>query len=528
LCFKRAFSCPSKSVVFFLSFQQAKVKPPPQNSKIFEKREQQQKDFSNSKRIIIIMAPLKTLSETAKNYKDALSELKMNSKPIITSLTMLATEIAKTDDDEAKTEARNIANVIETRVVEKARDSRVALATLYVLDSIAKNCRDPYASVFAPHVAGVFLTLFAQTDEKTKQSMKKLLGTWETQNVFPREVLARIQTDVDLSGNARVPPPPPPIVHQHQQRVVPPPPPILMMGQPAAAPLQQQQQQFLGQPAPLVAGGMPVVLPDLSGLLNTLKAQQAQSVGGGSHQSLQGIVAAAPQHHHHRPVTPDFANEDFDFLDAEESLKKFKRDPKSMNKRREYLVNALYDDLPFKCAQTGRRFASKESLDQHMDWLHAKRRRKKSGRACRGWHVSAKEWIKGTIKMGEVDPEFDAFAAGEKKKKENAVGIVIDENLDLNDLPSVLAIESQKKCALSGEPFETFWNEKAQEWHYGKAVKLKRAIGSKKVKAGEIALISAIPKEELEPELIEAIAKAQPRNASTKGAVLRESKRAKK
>ena len=242
---------------------------------------------------------------------------------------------------------------------------------------------------------GVF-DLVRADGRKDETIDEKIIGNVETQNVFPREVLARIQTDVDLSGNARVPPPPPPIVHQHQQRVVPPPPPILMMGQPAAAPLQQQQQQFLGQPAPLVAGGMPVVLPDLSGLLNTLKAQQAQSsLGGGSHQSLQGIVAAAPQHHHHRPVTPDFANEDFDFLDAEESLKKFKRDPKSMNKRREYLVNALYDDLPFKCAQTGRRFASKESLDQHMDWLHAKRRRKKSGRACRGWHVSAKEWIKG-------------------------------------------------------------------------------------------------------------------------------------
>lgn len=132
------------------------------------------------------MAPLKTLSETAKNYKDALSELKMNSKPIITSLTMLATEIAKTDDDEAKTEARNIANVIETRVVEKARDSRVALATLYVLDSIAKNCRDPYASVFAPHVAGVFLTLFAQTDEKTKKLMKIIGNVGNTKRVSER------------------------------------------------------------------------------------------------------------------------------------------------------------------------------------------------------------------------------------------------------------------------------------------------------------------------------------------------------
>ena len=82
-------------------------------------------------------------------------------------------------------------------------------------------------------------------------------------------------------------------------------------------------------------------------------------------------------------MTPDFANEDFDFLDAEESLKKFKRDPKSMNKRREYLVNALYDDLPFKCAQTGRRFASKESLDQHMDWLREEKKEEIRSRLSR-------------------------------------------------------------------------------------------------------------------------------------------------
>ena len=64
-------------------------------------------------------------------------------------------------------------------------------------------------------------------------------------------------------------------------------------------------------------------------------------------------------------------------------------------------------------------------------------------------------------------------------------------------------------------------------------MKLKRAFGSKKVKAGEIALISAIPKEEFEivyDEILEAIRKLQPRNASTKVSSIRESrsKRAKK
>ena len=68
--------------------------------------------------------------------------------------------------------------------------------------------------------------------------------------------------------------------------------------------------------------------------------------------------------------------------------------------------------------------------------------------------------------MGETEPEFDAFAGG--GKKETAVGITIDENLDLNDLHLASpGYRVAKKCALSGEPFETFWNEKAQEWHYG-------------------------------------------------------------
>jgi pre-mRNA cleavage complex 2 protein Pcf11 len=467
-------------------------------------------------------------SEIAEDYGRALEELQQNSKPIITSLTMLAKEIGEKDERSA----REIAEVILRRI-DAVRDTpKIAIAVMYVLDSCAKNCREPYADIFNESITNCFTELFENTlrDEKTRTALKKLMKTWETQEVFARDVLDVIFKKVDLIEKeymkSRAPPPPPPhqqqhLHHQHQQHQliantssnlqqrVPPPPP-------------QQQQQFNNNNMGLLAGGMPVVLPDLSNLLNTLKAQQQQQQQ--QQQQLQ------------RPPTPDLY-QDHDYVDAEESLKKFKKDPKALNKRREYLILALYDDLPFKCAQTGRRFASKESLDQHMDWLHAKRRRKKSGRAMRGWHVSAKEWIKGTIKMGEVEPEFDAFAknasGGRDKDNEKEVGVVIDENLDLNDLPSVPVDETQKKCALSGEPFETFWNEKAQEWHYGKAVKLKRAFGSKKVKAGEIALISAIPKEEFEivyDEILEAIRKLQPRNASTKVSSIRESrsKRAKK
>jgi len=57
---------------------------------------------------------------------------------------------------------------------------------------------------------------------------------------------------------------------------------------------------------------------------------------------------------------------------------------------------------------------------------------------------------------------------------------------------SVPADESQKTCALSGEPFETFWNEDEQEWHYRGAVVLDRAVGG--AKKGSIVLARAVPK----------------------------------
>jgi pre-mRNA cleavage complex 2 protein Pcf11 len=62
----------------------------------------------------------------------------------------------------------------------------------------------------------------------------------------------------------------------------------------------------------------------------------------------------------------------------------------------------------------------------------------------------------------------------------------VDENV------SVPVDESQPTCALSGEEFETFWNEAEQEWHYRGAIVLDRAVGG--AKKGSIVLARAVPK----------------------------------
>jgi len=56
--------------------------------------------------------------------------------------------------------------------------------------------------------------------------------------------------------------------------------------------------------------------------------------------------------------------------------------------------------------------------------------------------------------------------------------------------PSVSTDESQSHCAVSGERFETFWNDEEQEWHYKAAIMLENPLGS--ALAGSLVLASAV------------------------------------
>ena len=73
--------------------------------------------------------------ETCADYADALKDLTINSKPMITSLTMLAQELGAHD----VTIACRIGELIERHI--RTSSPKAKLCGFYLMDSIAKNVK---------------------------------------------------------------------------------------------------------------------------------------------------------------------------------------------------------------------------------------------------------------------------------------------------------------------------------------------------------------------------------------------------
>ena len=412
--------------------------------------------------------------EEFEEYASALSELVINSKPIITSLTILAGEIA--GNDEARAEA--IAELIRGHI--RTAPAKTKLCGFYLLDSVVKNLRGPFVRCFATGLSDLFLPAYAKVDVTQKKSMARLFNTWRP--VFPASVLDEIEPHIAPRAAAPTQAP----------RAIAPAPTQWQ------APQQQQwaptAQQWMGYGAPAVQqpyanyGHVPPPPPTLAGAAGGhMLANMLQSGSGGDLSALIASleakkapplavpIATAQPMATTRPGELPALTADFDP----------KKDLGELSKRRESVIRSLYFELPFQCVQTGRRFRQRAELDAHMDWLHARRRRRRDGKVSRKWFVDVNAWLKGLKTMAE-----DAlnFFGGEDKDSaaEVEAAAAVDENV------SVPVDESQPTCALSGEEFETFWNEAEQEWHYRGAIVLDRAVGG--AKKGSIVLARAVPK----------------------------------
>ena len=424
--------------------------------------------------------------ETCAYYADALKDLTINSKPMITSLTMLAQELGAHD----VTIACRIGELIERHI--RTSSPKAKLCGFYLMDSIAKNVKGHYVGHFAKGLADLYISVYQIADSTTQKSMSHLFDTWRA--VFPQSALEPIERILPpRPQKIRLPPPPPP-GNYNQAGGYPPPPPHQAYGGGAYG---GGQSGIHGMP-PANAGAMLASMVqggggDISALLSSIaaakKATTAGSPAGSTGVPLPAPPAGAPPPKGKRGDSPGASTgaskenqpprltPDFDPARDNEA---------ELRKRREYLIDAMYGDMPHQCASTGRRFDDKAELDAHLDLQALRRRRRKEGTSSRRWCVDGDSWIAGAA--AEAADDAPAFFEVDAAKKE-------EDDQRLVDLAnsSVPKDDDVTHCALSGEPFEVFYKEDEDEWHFKKATTLPRDY--KGVPAGSIVLVTALPKD---------------------------------
>lgn len=118
-------------------------------------------------------------------YKQNLEDLTLNSKPLISMLTVLAEENVE--------HAPQVSQLIIKRLREAPLKSK--LPALYLVDSILKNFGGQYKKLFGAHLSEIFLCVFLKAEARMRQDLFRLRSTWD--HVLSKSLLQQLDVDVN-------------------------------------------------------------------------------------------------------------------------------------------------------------------------------------------------------------------------------------------------------------------------------------------------------------------------------------------
>ncbi|WIA19514.1 hypothetical protein OEZ85_004125 [Tetradesmus obliquus] len=380
------------------------------------------------------------MDEFLAEYGSVLRGLVRNEKAQINMLSMLA------EDNRAF--AEGIVRLIEQHILTCPPPAK--LPALYLVDSIIKNVGDPYISKFSERLPEVFGAVWETTLQEKRASLSRLYGTWT--GVLPAPVLARVQERMASPIGAAT-------AQQRQQ------PPRAAQPQPALVPQvlqvqpqQHQQQQQQQQPILQMPAHMTFTVPvptQLDAMRGPPPPPAARSSAG--QQQQQGRKSGSPMPTSGQ-LTSDALSQLLSNLAGTGVLAKggggAAEDAAKVQKVKDFQPAFLKETHAGVLHLLEQLSVTSRAKFRDVEFQRNKRRSAAAGAgASRAWYLTVDTWIAGTLTTEDAvaSNPFGDEAASDSEQGEEA--------LEPED-------PEQPCCAISGEPFDKFFDPDKEEWFY--------------------------------------------------------------
>ncbi|KAJ3230740.1 hypothetical protein HDU81_004281 [Chytriomyces hyalinus] len=446
--------------------------------------------------------------EVHRSYRESIAELTFNSRPIITSLTIIAGENlahANVIVDVIEAQLRNVIIHIEPSLFRRPFITAVApnmkLPILYLMDSICKNIGPVYSSLFSRNLFASFSNAYAAVSPADREKFRKVVNTWKLPDpktgggrpLFGAQLTGQLEAFMMTcgigSGGGSYPG-----SQQNMPSGYRPPRANVLLVHVASASLSDSDLQTISQSLTVM-----MQPPSIRQSPNLMLPVAAPSIP--TPQPIAPLVF--PANVMGSSMIPGFSNRDSNYATVKLEDRyaprnsgngASKSDPsKKVDLIQVKLTNAdinrpihkafaiLYDPSTLQCKQCGMRFPGHTDIGRkknsaHLDWhfRQNKRLREKGGRraVCREWYLDEPTWIKEDLNPEAVDAETtdkagDLFATGAGSGKVDAP---VEEVVVQHDIPA--EGEANMQCIICKETLEQYYNEEEDLWMIKNALKV--------------------------------------------------------